>query len=160
MMMVEYLARTEQSKFKADIRNLIKRERPEFAGDIGELHKMPKKDLVKDNEEIDKGHKEILDDFIESLTYKGNFQKFVNIIHEIDNDTLAAIFYAMPTHKKRKLSNKLRDRIEIEDLDENIKVGLRRIRQILIESIRYDTEAALVHRKPKTTSVEETGRMI
>ena len=82
------------------------------------------------------------------------------MLHEIDNDTLAAIFYAMPTHKKRKLSNKLRDRIEIEDLDENIKVGLRRIRQILIESIRYDTEAALVHRKPKTTSVEETGRMI
>ena len=44
-----------------------------------------------------------VDDFIEELTDKNNLQKFANIIHEIDKQTLAAIFYAMSIHKKRKL---------------------------------------------------------
>jgi len=138
MMRVEHLARNAQSEFKASIRSLIKRKRPNVAGDIWEFKKMPKEDIVKENDTSYKGYKETLDDFIMSIT--SNFTSFMKVIHEIDEQTLSAIFYAMSTQDKIDLRNKLIDKLNKKDLEEKTRNQLESKFKLLLQSIKYDEE--------------------
>lgn len=141
MMMTERLARNAQSKFNADIRNLIKREAPELVEIVWELGEMSKEDLVKKNEKEYKKHKETLDDFMASVL--SSLPKFVGIIHEIDDETLGAIFYAMPTEQKNELNEKLENKINDLKVSQEINEKLKHIQQLLVKSIKYDEEIAL-----------------